>query len=127
MKQTSYHSIIPPIPQRLNRRRNVLRIVNGRRAHRIRHEAVSEAITALSASACAHIGGACCDLAAHRLHRKAGARIESRALVTFEQLLLAPEGLMGRPWYRHTIYAPGSYAGYAAVVMPGVNEAIDRQ
>jgi len=29
------------------------------------------------------------------------------------------------PWYRHTIYAPGEFTGYAAVVIPGVNEAID--
>jgi N-acetylated-alpha-linked acidic dipeptidase len=39
--------------------------------------------------------------------------------------LLAPEGLPGRPWFRHTIFAPGEYTGYAAVVVPGVNEAID--
>ena len=31
-----------------------------------------------------------------------------------------------RPWYRHSIYAPGEYTGYAAVVIPGVNEAIDK-
>jgi hypothetical protein len=29
------------------------------------------------------------------------------------------------PWYKHSIYAPGKYTGYAAVVIPGVNEAID--
>jgi N-acetylated-alpha-linked acidic dipeptidase len=45
--------------------------------------------------------------------------------VTVEQSLLAPEGLAGRPWYKHTIFAPGSYAGYAAEVLPGVNEALD--
>jgi N-acetylated-alpha-linked acidic dipeptidase len=50
----------------------------------------------------------------------------NRELVTVEQALLAPEGLAGRPWYKHTIYAPGSYAGYAAEVLPGVNEALDR-
>jgi N-acetylated-alpha-linked acidic dipeptidase len=42
-----------------------------------------------------------------------------------ESNLLSPEGLPNRPWYRHTIYAPGEYTGYAAVVIPGVNEAID--
>jgi N-acetylated-alpha-linked acidic dipeptidase len=31
-----------------------------------------------------------------------------------------------RPWFRHVIYAPGQYTGYAAVVIPGVNEAIDQ-
>lgn len=42
-----------------------------------------------------------------------------------EEDLLSPEGLPNRPWYKHTIYAPGEYTGYAAVVIPGVNEAID--
>jgi N-acetylated-alpha-linked acidic dipeptidase len=42
-----------------------------------------------------------------------------------EDDLLDPQGLPGRPWFRHTIYAPGEYTGYAAVVIPGVNEAID--
>jgi N-acetylated-alpha-linked acidic dipeptidase len=42
-----------------------------------------------------------------------------------EGAMLMPEGLPNRPWYRHAIYAPGQYTGYAAVVIPGVNEAID--
>jgi N-acetylated-alpha-linked acidic dipeptidase len=42
-----------------------------------------------------------------------------------ERALLLPEGLPNRRWYRHAIYAPGVYTGYAAVVIPGVNEAID--
>ena len=43
-----------------------------------------------------------------------------------ERALLIPEGLPNRPWFRHAIYAPGQYTGYAAVVIPGVNEAIDQ-
>ena len=43
-----------------------------------------------------------------------------------ERALLIPEGLPNRPWFRHAIYAPGQYTGYAAVVIPGVNEAIDK-
>ncbi len=39
--------------------------------------------------------------------------------------LLSPAGLPNRPWFKHTIYAPGEYTGYSAVVIPGVNEAID--
>ena len=42
-----------------------------------------------------------------------------------EDDMLEPQGLPGRPWFRHTVYAPGEYTGYAAVVIPGVNEAID--
>jgi N-acetylated-alpha-linked acidic dipeptidase len=41
-----------------------------------------------------------------------------------ERALLIPEGLPNRPWYHHAIYAPGQYTGYAAVVIPGVSEAI---
>ena len=47
------------------------------------------------------------------------------ALRQAETALLSPAGLPGRPWYRHTIYAPGVFTGYSAVVIPGVNEAID--
>jgi N-acetylated-alpha-linked acidic dipeptidase len=42
-----------------------------------------------------------------------------------EEALLNPAGLPNRLWFKHTIYAPGEYTGYAAVVIPGVNEAID--
>ena len=49
----------------------------------------------------------------------------NQALRAVETDLLSPAGLPNRPWYKHTIYAPGEYTGYAAVVIPGVNEAID--
>ena len=42
-----------------------------------------------------------------------------------ERAFLLSAGLPNRSWYRHAIYAPGIYTGYAAVVIPGVNEAID--
>jgi N-acetylated-alpha-linked acidic dipeptidase len=47
------------------------------------------------------------------------------ALRQTEADLVSETGLPNRPWYRHTIYAPGEYTGYAAVVIPGVNEAIE--
>lgn len=47
------------------------------------------------------------------------------ALRAVESDLLSPQGLPGRPWFRHTIFAPGEYTGYAAVSIPGVNEAIE--
>lgn len=47
-------------------------------------------------------------------------------LLATERGLLVPEGLPGRSWYKHAIYAPGRYTGYAAVVIPGVNEAVDK-
>jgi N-acetylated-alpha-linked acidic dipeptidase len=49
----------------------------------------------------------------------------NQALQQAERALLIPDGLPNRPWFRHAIYAPGKYTGYAAVVIPGVNEAID--
>jgi N-acetylated-alpha-linked acidic dipeptidase len=47
------------------------------------------------------------------------------ALRQTETALVSEAGLPNRPWYRHTIYAPGEFTGYSAVVIPGVNEAID--
>jgi N-acetylated-alpha-linked acidic dipeptidase len=49
----------------------------------------------------------------------------NNALRGTETALLTDAGLPNRPWYKHTIYAPGEYTGYSAVVIPGVNEAID--
>ena len=50
----------------------------------------------------------------------------NQALRSAERALLVPDGLPHRPWFRHSVYAPGEYTGYAAVVIPGVNEAIDK-
>jgi N-acetylated-alpha-linked acidic dipeptidase len=47
-------------------------------------------------------------------------------LLNAERALLVPQGLPHRPFFRHAIYAPGEYTGYAAVVIPGVNEALDK-
>jgi N-acetylated-alpha-linked acidic dipeptidase len=47
------------------------------------------------------------------------------ALRDAETALLNPAGLPKRPWFKHTIFAPGEYTGYAAVVLPGVTEAIE--
>ena len=49
----------------------------------------------------------------------------NHSLRAAEQALLNPAGLPRRTWFKHTIYAPGEFTGYAAVVIPGVNEAID--
>jgi N-acetylated-alpha-linked acidic dipeptidase len=56
-----------------------------------------------------------------------GAQLQriNAALLAAERAMLG-EGLPHRPWFRHTIYAPGEYTGYAAVVIPGVNESMDR-
>jgi N-acetylated-alpha-linked acidic dipeptidase len=64
---------------------------------------------------------------AHQLQMNPPAEIAqfNKALRAAETALLSPAGLPNRPWYKHTIYAPGEYTGYAAVVIPGVNEAIE--
>jgi N-acetylated-alpha-linked acidic dipeptidase len=49
----------------------------------------------------------------------------NQVLIAAERALLSQQGLPNRPWFRHLIYAPGQYTGYAAVVIPGVNESID--
>jgi N-acetylated-alpha-linked acidic dipeptidase len=47
-------------------------------------------------------------------------------LVQAEQGFLREEGLPGRPWYRHQIYAPGFYTGYGVKTLPGVREALEK-
>ena len=48
-------------------------------------------------------------------------------LYTSERLLTRDEGLEGRPWYKHHIYAPGFYTGYGVKTIPGVREAIEQR
>ena len=55
----------------------------------------------------------------------AGSASLNAALRNAESALLNDAGLPRRSWYKHTIYAPGEFTGYAAVVIPGVNEGID--
>jgi N-acetylated-alpha-linked acidic dipeptidase len=42
-----------------------------------------------------------------------------------ERDLTLDPGLPGRPWFRHRIYAPGMYTGYAVKTLPGVREAVE--
>jgi N-acetylated-alpha-linked acidic dipeptidase len=55
----------------------------------------------------------------------ASPRQENDSLRRVETDLLSQKGLPNRSWYKHTIYAPGEYTGYDAVVIPGINEALD--
>jgi N-acetylated-alpha-linked acidic dipeptidase len=48
-------------------------------------------------------------------------------LVQSERKLTSPEGLPGRPWYKHEIYAPGVYTGYGVKTMPAVRESIEQK
>jgi N-acetylated-alpha-linked acidic dipeptidase len=46
-------------------------------------------------------------------------------LAVAERKLIAADGLPGRPWVKHLIYAPGTYTGYGASTLPGVREALE--
>jgi N-acetylated-alpha-linked acidic dipeptidase len=51
----------------------------------------------------------------------------SQSLHRAEQQLLNDTGLPRRAWYKHTLYAPGSYTGYGVKTMPGIREAIEQR
>ncbi|KAL2261354.1 hypothetical protein VTK26DRAFT_4351 [Humicola hyalothermophila] len=42
-----------------------------------------------------------------------------------ERSFLFEEGLDGRPWFKHVVFAPGLWTGYAGAVFPGLMESID--
>ena len=62
-------------------------------------------------------------LLAARTIDQPGAAALTRTLMRTERALLDREGIPGRPWYRHLIYAPKPT--YAPEVLPGISEAID--
>jgi N-acetylated-alpha-linked acidic dipeptidase len=51
----------------------------------------------------------------------------NKLLIQSERKLTNTEGLPNRPWFKHQIYAPGFYTGYAAKTMPAVREAIEQK
>ena len=44
-----------------------------------------------------------------------------------ERAMTHPDGLPGRPWFVHRIYAPGFYTGYGVKTLPGVREAMEER
>jgi len=48
-------------------------------------------------------------------------------LKDMERSLLRDHGLPQRPWFKHHIYAPGSYTGYDVKTLPGVREAMEQR
>jgi N-acetylated-alpha-linked acidic dipeptidase len=48
-------------------------------------------------------------------------------LMGMERTLTREEGLPRRPWYKHLVYAPGFYTGYAVKTLPAVREAIEER
>jgi N-acetylated-alpha-linked acidic dipeptidase len=48
-------------------------------------------------------------------------------LIQSERRLTTSEGLPGRFWYKHELYAPGAYTGYAAKAIPAVRENLEQK
>jgi len=64
--------------------------------------------------------------AAAGFHMAAAQQIQLNQLMgRMEQALSDPDGLPGRPWFKHMIYAPGMLTGYGVKTVPGVREAIE--
>jgi N-acetylated-alpha-linked acidic dipeptidase len=47
-------------------------------------------------------------------------------LIAVERALTLSEGLPGRAWFKHQIYAPGFYTGYGVKTLPAVRESIEQ-
>jgi N-acetylated-alpha-linked acidic dipeptidase len=47
------------------------------------------------------------------------------ALIATERALTDERGLRGRNWYKHQIYAPGFYTGYAALALPDLQQGLN--
>jgi N-acetylated-alpha-linked acidic dipeptidase len=54
-------------------------------------------------------------------------RALDRVLIGTERVLTRADGLPGRPWFKHQIYAPGFYTGYGVKTIPGVREAVEQR
>jgi N-acetylated-alpha-linked acidic dipeptidase len=48
-------------------------------------------------------------------------------LMQSERTLTSEDGLPGRSWYKHLLYAPGVYSGYGVKTVPGVREGIEQK
>lgn len=48
-------------------------------------------------------------------------------LINAERVLINPNGLPRRDWFKHQIYAPGFYTGYGVKTLPGAREAIEQR
>jgi N-acetylated-alpha-linked acidic dipeptidase len=53
-------------------------------------------------------------------------RVNAR-LIQSERQLTDAAGLKNRQWFRHLLYAPGFYTGYAVKTVPGVRESIEQK
>ncbi|KAG0177169.1 hypothetical protein DFQ28_007695 [Apophysomyces sp. BC1034] len=45
-------------------------------------------------------------------------------LLQFERAFIDANGLLSRPWYKHTVYAPSLWDGYGSQIFPAISEAM---
>jgi N-acetylated-alpha-linked acidic dipeptidase len=72
--------------------------------------------------------GRAADLAADRVSASGDTATAARmsdALTQVERAFLNPQGLPGRPWFRHQLIGPGLTTGYAPWPFPGMREAVE--
>jgi N-acetylated-alpha-linked acidic dipeptidase len=100
---------IEPVPPYLNFAPMQNALASLRKSSRIYEEAVAKA---------QENGGA--------THAASSLEALNRDLIQTERALILPDGLPGRPWYKHALYAPGLYTGYGVKTVPGVREAIEQ-
>jgi N-acetylated-alpha-linked acidic dipeptidase len=88
---------------------------------------LQNALVKLKASAAAY-DSAFAAVSARNFDLASGKRAAlDKQLQGLEQDLQYANGLPGRPWFKHMMYAPGLYTGYGAKTLPGVREAIDQE
>ena len=56
----------------------------------------------------------------------AGYQALNQQLLAAERALTSADGLPGRSWYQHLLYAPGLYTGYGVKTMPAAREAMEQ-
>jgi len=72
--------------------------------------------------------------ALERVNANGGAALAAASLADLNKLLISSErkftnaaGLPNRSWFKHQLYAPGFYTGYAVKTMPAIREAIEQK
>ncbi|KAJ8323417.1 Vacuolar protein sorting-associated protein 70 [Batrachochytrium dendrobatidis] len=65
------------------------------------------------------------DLSASKKHKKRpNAKKLNKILGFGERAFINKDGIPGRSWYKHVVYAPGEWSGYGAEMFPAIHEAI---
>ena len=88
---------------------------------------IQNALARLAESAAAHENARRAHVAGDDRLSIDQAREVDAILYRTERAMTHPDGLPGRPWFVHQIYAPGFYTGYGVKTLPGVREAIEER